>query len=134
MEHEAEPNPETRANWNEAAHEELPPGEPLSPSGSREMPATPQPGAARAAEVAAAQVPASLASHRPGAPLERDQEEFLGMRVVRDLRDREGHRLLAAGETVTAPALAEIEAAGCLDGLARIVRPPIPEVAPLGME
>ena len=134
MEHEAEQNPETRANLNEAPQEELPPGEPLSPSGSLEIPATTQPGAARAEEVAAAQVPTLLAPRLPGAPVEKDQEEFLGMRVIRDLRDSEGHRLLAAGETVTAPALAEIEAAGCLEELAKIVRPPIPEVAPLGME
>ena len=134
MEHEADQNPETRVNLNEAPQEELPPGEPLSPSGSREIPVTTQPGAARAEDVAAAQVPASLAPHLPGAPVDRDQEEFLGMIVLRDLRDREGHRLLAAGETVTAPALAEIEAAGRLGELALIVRPPIPDVAPLGME
>jgi hypothetical protein len=134
VEHEAEQNPETRANLNEAPQEELPPGEPLSPSGSRETAATTQPGAARAADVAAAQVPARLAPRLAGAPVEKDQEEFLGMRVIRNLRDREGHRLLAAGETVTAPALAEIEAAGCLDALAGIVRPPVPEVAPPGME
>jgi hypothetical protein len=134
MEHEREQNPETRMDLNEAPQEELPPGEPLSPTGSAESPATTQPGAARAEEVAAAQVPARLAPSLPGAPVEKDQEQFLGMIVVRDLRDSEGHRLLAAGETVTAPALAEIEASGCLEELARIVRPPIPHVAPLGME
>src|SRR5438445_12164712 len=134
MEHEADRNPETRANLNEAPQEELPPGEPLSPSGSHETPATTQPGAARAEDVAAAQVPPRLAPNLPGAPMVKDQEQFLGMRVIRDLRDCEGHRLLAAGETVTAPALAEIEAAGRLDELARIVLPPVPDVAPLGME
>jgi hypothetical protein len=134
VEHESDPNPETRTNLNEAPQEELPPGEPLSPSGSHDPPMTTQPGAARTEDVAAAQVPARLAPRLPGAPVEKDQEEFLGMRVIRDLRDREGHRLLGAGETVTAPALAEIEAAGCLEELARIVRPPVPEVAPLGME
>jgi hypothetical protein len=134
VEHEADPNPETRTNLNEAPQEELPLGEPLSPTGSHDAPLTTQPAAARAEDVAAAQVPARLAPCLPGAPVEKDQEQFLGMRVTRDLRDREGHRLLAAGETVTAPDLAEIEAAGCLDELARIVRPPVPEVAPLGME
>src|SRR5690349_19707163 len=107
MEHEAEQNPETRMDLNEAPQEELPPGEPLSPTGSSESPATTQPGAARAEEVAAAQVPARLAPSLPGAPVEKLQEQFLGMIVIRDLRDSEGHRLLAAGETVTAPALAE---------------------------
>ena len=130
MEHEPDRNPETRVDLNEAPREELPLEAPLSPSGSRETPAATQPGTARAEEVAAAQV----TPHMPDAPVEKDQELFLGMRVIRDLRDREGHRLLAAGETVTAPALAEIEAAGCLEELARIVRPPIPHVAPLGME
>jgi hypothetical protein len=56
------------------------------------------------------------------------------MLVTQDLRDREGHLLLSKGETVTASALAEIEAAGCLEELAEIVRPPIPHVAPMGME
>jgi len=134
VEHEPDRNPETRVDLNEAPREELPPGAPLSPSGSRETPAATQPGTARAEEVAAAQVTPQLAPHMPDAPVEKDQELFLGMRVIRDLRDREGHRLLAAGETVTAPALAEIEAAGRLDELARIVRPAFPDVAPLGME
>jgi hypothetical protein len=134
VERDPDRNPETRADLNEAAQEELPPEAPLSPTGSQESPATTQPAAARAEEVAAAQVPKRLAPRLPGAPARKDQEQFLGMRVTQDLRDREGHRLLSAGETVTAPALAEIEAAGCLDDLARIVRPPIPPVAPLGME
>jgi len=130
VEHEPDRNPETRVDLNEAPREEPPPRAPLSPSGSRETPAATQPGSARAEEVAAAQ----MAPRLPDAPVEKDQEPFLGMMVIRDLRDREGHRLLVAGETVTAPALAEIEAAGCLNDLARIVRPPMPEVAPLGME
>jgi hypothetical protein len=131
---EPERNPETHADLNEGPQEELPPGEPLSPSGSQETPPTTQPAAPRAAEIAAAQVRASLAPVLPGAPVEKDQEQFLGMLLLEDLRDREGHLLVARGETVTASALAEIEAAGCLDKLARIVRPPIPDVAPLGME
>jgi hypothetical protein len=134
MEREPDPHPETRTDLNQAPQEELPIGEPLSPTGSEETPATTQPGAARAEDVAAAQVAAHLAPNLPGAPEAKDQEQFLGMLVARDVRDREGHLLLAAGETVTAPDLAEIEASGCLDELARVVRPPIPHVAPLGME
>jgi hypothetical protein len=134
MERDAEPNPETRSDLNEAPQEILPTGPPLSPHGSEEAPPTTQPGAARAEDVVAAQVPPQSAPKLAGAPDEKDQEQFLGMIVIRDLRDREGHRLLAAGETVTAPALAEIEASGCLNELARIVRPPIPPIAPLGME
>jgi hypothetical protein len=134
VEQHPDQNPETRADLNEMPQEELPPGTPLSPAGSQEIPPTTQPAPPRAADVAAAQVRASLAPNLPGAPLEKEQEEFLGMRVTRDLRDREGHLLLAAGETITAPALAEIEAAGRLEELARIIRPPIPHVAPLGME
>ena len=84
--------------------------------------------------MAGAQVPASRLPALPGAPDAKNQEQFLGMLVIRDLTDREGHLLLAAGATVTAPALAEIEAAGRLGELARLVRPPIPHVAPLGME
>jgi len=132
VERDPDRNPETRANLNEAPQEELPPGEPLSPTGSQETPATTQPAAAREEEVAAAQI--LPPRRRPVAPAQQHREEFLGMRVIRDLNDREGHRLLAAGETVTAPALAEIEAAGCLDELVGIVRPPISPVAPLGME
>ncbi len=134
MEREPDPNPETRIDLNDAPLEELPPGEPLSPAGSQELPVTTQPGTARAADVAAAQVRRSLAPTLPGAPVAKDQEQFLGMRVQHDLRDSGGHLLLRAGETVTTPALAEIEAAGRLDELARIVRPPISPVAPLGME
>jgi hypothetical protein len=134
VERDPDRNPETRADLNDAPQEELPPGAPLSPTGSEETPATTQPGTARAEDVAAAQIPRRLSSRLTGAPADKDQEQFLGMLVIRDLRDREGHRLLSAGETVTGSALAEIEAAGCLDELARIVRPPIPPVAPLGME
>jgi hypothetical protein len=134
VEREPDQNPETRTDLNEAPQEELPLGAPLAPRGSEEAPATTQPGTARAADVAAAQVPAGRAPRLPGAPAEKDQEQFLGMLATQDLRDREGHLLLQRGETVTASALAEIEAAGCLDELARIVRPPIPPVAPLGME
>lgn len=134
MEQESDRNPETRTDLNQAPQEELPAGEPLSPTGSEEAPTTTQPGTARAQEVAAAQVPPSRAPILPGAPVTKDQERFLGMLVTRDLRDREGHLLLATGATVTAPALAEIEASGCLEELAQVVRPPIPHVAPLGME
>jgi hypothetical protein len=134
MEREPEPHPETQTDLNQAPQEEVPLGEPLSPEGSEEAPPTTQPGAARAEDVSAAQVLPHLAPKLPGAPEEKDQEQFLGMLVIRDLRDREGHLLLRAGETVTAPALAEIQAAGCLRELAQVVRPPIPPVAPLGME
>jgi hypothetical protein len=134
VQHDPEPNPETRADLNQVPSEELPAGEPLSPTGSQDTPATTQPGAARAADVAGAQLPAARRPFLPGAPDEKDQEQFLGMLVIRDLTDAEGHLLLPAGATVTAPALAEIEAAGRLAELARVVRPPIPHVAPLGME
>lgn len=134
MERDPDRNPETHADLNEAPQEELPPGAPLSPAGSEEAPTTTQPPAPRAEEVSAAQSPRRGALRLPGAPATDDPEQFLGMLVTRDLRDREGHHLLSAGQTVTAPALAEIEAAGCLEELARIVRPPIAPVAPLGME
>src|SRR4051812_36465587 len=134
VERDPDRNPETRADLNEAPQEELPPGAPLSPTGTEATPATTQPVASRAEEVATVQAPRRGAFRLPGAPVADDPEQFLGMLVTCDLRDREGHRLLAVGETVTAPALAEIEAAGCLEELARIVRPPIAPVAPLGME
>lgn len=133
MEREPERNPETHADLNEAPQEELPAGEPLSPTGSQELPATTQPAAPRADEIAAAQgIPEqTLKLPRPAVD---DPEQFLGMLATRELRDGEGHLLLAPGETVTASALAEIEAAGRVEELARVVRPPLPPVAPLGME
>jgi hypothetical protein len=134
MEREPERNPETHADLNVAPQEELPVGEPLAPAGSQEIPLTTQPAAPRAEDVAAAQVRRSIAPDLPGAPVGKYQEQFLGMLALEELRDREGHLLLARGETVTASALAEIEAAGRLQELARIVRPPIPPVAPIGME
>ena len=61
---------------------------------SEETPVTTQPTAARAEDVAAAQIPLPRTLRPPGAPAEKDQEQFLGMLVIRDLRDREGHRLM----------------------------------------
>jgi hypothetical protein len=133
MEREPERNPDTRADLNAAPQEEVPIGEPLSPTGSEEIPATTQPAAPRAEEIAAAQVQPEPARKLPQTPLD-DPEQYLGMLATRELRDREGHLLLAVGETVTASALAEIEAADRLAELAKIVRPPLPPVAPLGME
>jgi hypothetical protein len=133
MERDPERNPETRADLNEAPQEELPAGEPLSPTGSQEVPATTQPAAPRADEIAAAQGRPERALRLPKMPVD-DPEQFLGMLATQELRDREGHLLLAEGETVTASALAEIEAADRLEELARVVRPPLPPVAPLGME
>jgi hypothetical protein len=132
MEREPERNKETRADLNEAPQEELPTAAPLSPAGSEASPLTTQPVAPRAADVAAAQVRRSLAPDFDDA-LE-DPEQFLGMLLLEDLCDREGHLLLAKGQTVSASDLAEIEAAGCLNELARIVRAPHPAIAPLGME
>src|SRR5689334_9330893 len=115
MEREPERNPETRADLNDAPHEELPPEAPLSPEGSQEFPLTTQPAAPRAADIAGAQVRADLAPDL--AEIHEDPEQFLGMLLLEDLRDREGHLLLARGQTVTASDLAEIEAVGCLESL-----------------
>ena len=133
MEREPERNPDKRADLNAAPQEEMPTGEPLSPAGSQELPATTQPAAPRAEEIAEAQGQPGWTLKLPKMPVD-DPEQFLGMLATRELRDREGHLLLAVGETVTAFALAEIEAADRVDELAQIVRPPLPPVAPLGME
>jgi hypothetical protein len=130
MERDPERNPETRADLNEVPQEEIPAGEPLSPTGSQELPATTQP---PADELAAAQAQPRWALRLPKITVE-DPEQFLGMLAIQELRDREGHLLLAEGETVTASSLAEIEAADRLEELAGVVRPPLPPVAPLGME
>jgi hypothetical protein len=132
MEREPERNPETRADLNEAPQEELPTSGPLSPTGGEHTPPTPQPAVPLAADATAAQVRRSLVPDLDEA-LE-DPEQFLGMLLLEDLCDREGHLLLAKGQTVSASDLAEIEAAGCLNELARIIRAPHPQIAPLGME
>jgi hypothetical protein len=133
MERDPERNPETRADLNEVPQEEIPAGEPLAPTGSQELPATTQPLATPADENAVPATRPERALRLPKMPVE-DPEQFLGMLAIQELRDREGHLLLAVGETVTASALAEIEAADRLEELAGIVRPPLPPVAPLGME
>lgn len=129
MERDPDRNPETRADLNEAPQEEAPAGESLSPTGSPEIPATTQP----VDDAATRQARPERALRLPKRPVD-DPEQFLGMLAMRELRDGEGHLLLSVGETVTASALAEIEAAGRVEELARVVRPPIPPVAPLGME